>query len=153
MTVLTHEIQIDVPPERVWPVLADLEAVQHYNPGVARARYITGQREGIGASRQCDLRPKGWVKERVIGWEPNQAVTLELYESQWPVEFMRWRTAVRPESAGTRVTQRMEYRLKFGVLGRLMDVLIMRRKLDRTISEIFASLKRYIESPSGASAR
>jgi hypothetical protein len=47
----------------------------------------------------------------------------------------------------------MEYRLKFGVLGRLMDVLIMRRKLDRTISEIFASLKRYIESPSGSSAR
>ena len=81
MTQLQHAIRIAASPESVWAVLADLEAVQHYNSGVKHAKYISAEREGIGASRHCDLNPKGWVKERVIAWEPQRAVTMELYES------------------------------------------------------------------------
>ena len=34
MTTIRHEVHAACPPERVWALLADLEAVQHYNPGV-----------------------------------------------------------------------------------------------------------------------
>ncbi|MBI3561730.1 MAG: SRPBCC family protein [Gammaproteobacteria bacterium] len=148
MTQLDHEICIAAPPQKVWAVLADLEAVQHYNSGVKHAEYTTALREGVGAGRHCDLKPKGWVKERVIAWEPQQAVTMELYESQWPLEFMRWRTAVTPEGTGTRVTQKMEYQVKFGLLGRMLDKFVMRRKLDQTLTEVFVSLKQFIEKSS-----
>jgi hypothetical protein len=36
--------------------------------------------------------------------------------------------------------------MKFGPLGSLLDRLVTRRKLDRSISEIFESLKRFVES-------
>ena len=146
MTQLWHEIQVAAPLDKVWAVLADLEAVQHYNSGVKHAKYLSTVREGIGASRHCDLKPKGWVKERVIAWEPQKAVTMELYESQWPLEFMRWRTALAPDGAGTRVSQQMEYQVKFGALGALLDKLVMRRKLDQTLAEVFVSLKRFVET-------
>ena len=145
MTQLNHEIRIAAPPGKVWAVLADLEAVSHYNPGVKHARYTSSVREGVGASRHCDLNQKGWVKERVIAWEPRKAMTMELYESQWPLKFMRWRTAIAPDGMGTRVTQEMEYQVKFGLLGRLMDKLIMQRKLDQTLARVFISLKRFVE--------
>jgi carbon monoxide dehydrogenase subunit G len=146
MSELHHTIKINAPLDRVWEVLADLEAVRHYNPMVASARYISSNREGIGAARQCDLKPKGYVKERVIGWEPKQAITLELYEHQWPIRLMRWRTALKPDGTGTLVTQDMEYDMKFGPLGRLMDALMMRRNLDKGISDIFERLKRFVET-------
>ena len=151
MSELQHTITINAPPDRVWKVLADLEAVQHYNPTVSRAQYISSNRQGVGASRQCELKPKGVVKERVIAWEPNQAIALELYESPWPVAFMQWRTAVKPQGAGTVVSQRMEYRVKFGILGALMDRLVMRRTLDRTIGDVFVGLKRFVETGARAS--
>lgn len=146
MTQLHHEIQIAAPLEKVWAVLADLEAVQYYNSGVKHTQCTSTVREGIGASRHCDLKPKGWVKERVIAWEPQKAVAMELYESQWPLEFMRWRTVLMPNGAGTRVSQEMEYQVKFGPLGALLDKLVMRRKLDQTLAEVFVGLKRYVET-------
>ncbi|MEW6684333.1 MAG: DNA-3-methyladenine glycosylase I [Nitrospirota bacterium] len=151
MSELHHTITINALPGKVWNVLADLEAVQRYNPTVSRAQYISSNKEGLGASRQCDLKPKGVVKERVIAWEPNHAIALELYESPWPLVFMRWRTEVKPEGAGTVVSQRMEYRVKFGVLGALMDRLVMRRTLDRTIADVFVGLKRFVETGEQAS--
>ncbi len=145
MTQLVHEIHIAAPLDKVWAVLADLEAVRHYNPGVKHAAYTTTAREGVGAGRHCDIQPKGWVKERVIAWEPQKAITMELYESQWPLNFMRWRTTVTRDGAGTRVSQAMEYQVKFGLLGRFLDKLVMRRKLDKTLAEVFVNLKQFVE--------
>ena len=39
----------------------------------------------------------------------------------------------------------MSYKLKFGPIGALLDVLMMRRKLDSGIREVFENLKRYVE--------
>ena len=145
MTQLNHEIHIATLPAKVWAVLADLEAVQHYNPGVKHAVYTTTMREGVGAARRCDFKPKGWAKERVIAWEAQKAITLEIEESQLPFEFMRWRTAVAPDGAGTRVTQQLEYKVKFGLLGRLLDKLVIRRKIDQTLAQLFINLKQFVE--------
>ena len=50
--------------------------------------------------------------------------------------------------ASTRVTQQMSYKLKIGPLGGLMNALVMRRKLDRGIRDVFAfaELKRFVET-------
>ncbi|MBI3596587.1 MAG: SRPBCC family protein [Nitrospirae bacterium] len=146
MSELHHTIKINAPLDRVWEVLADLEAVRHYNPMVTHARYISSNRTGVGAARQCDLKPKGHVRERVIGWEPKQSITMELYESPWPIAFMRWRPELKPDGSGAVLTQRMEYGLKFGLLGKIMDALMMRRMLDKGIAETLSNLKRFIET-------
>jgi uncharacterized protein YndB with AHSA1/START domain len=146
MTVLHHEIRIEASAERVWEVLANLEAVQQYNPTVLSARYLTEQRGGVGAARECRIKPKGVVKERVTAWTPQTAIEIELYESPWPLRFMRWRTVLRPESGGTRVVQDMRYRVKFGPLGMLLDALMMRRTLDRAVAGVFQGLRQYVEA-------
>ena len=47
--------------------------------------------------------------------------------------------------AATVVRQRMEYELKLGVVGKLMDRLVVRRKWDAGIKGFFAGLKRHVE--------
>ena len=96
MTTIHHEVQANCPPERVWALLSDLEAVQHYNPTVRAAAVQGTRRTGVGAERACALVPKGRVVERVTHWEDGRAVGIEVAESDWPIHFMRWITRVEP---------------------------------------------------------
>jgi hypothetical protein len=146
MTTIHHEVHAACPPERVWALLEDLEAVQRYNPGVRRAAIEGPQRTGVGARRSCDLLPKGRVVERVTHWEDGRALGLELAESDWPLHFMRWVTRIEPRNGGACITQSLEYRVKFGPLGWLLDRMVMKRKLTATLDAVFASLVQHAES-------
>jgi carbon monoxide dehydrogenase subunit G len=145
MGKLHHETTIDAPAERVWQVLADLEQVQHYNPVVAQARYVSSNREGVGAARRCEFDPKGFSVERVIDWRPHEVLGLEVVESSWPLKSSRWWTKLSPQDGGTRVSQDLEYEPKWGVLGKAMDAAMMRRRMDKVIADIFGGLKQFVE--------
>jgi ligand-binding SRPBCC domain-containing protein len=148
MTVLENEIRIEAPPERVWSVLASLDALADYDPGVSKAEIVTETKQGPGAARRCDLAPGGWFKERVVAWRANEALSFELYECTLPVRALRHSYTLVPDAGGTIVSQRMEYRLKFGLLGKLLDALVVRKKWDAGIHGFFSGLKRYVESGS-----
>ena len=145
MTTIHHEIQANCPPERIWALLSDLEAVERYNPTVRAAAVRGGFRSGVGAERECELVPKGRVVERVTHWEEGRAVGLEVAESDWPLHYMRWITRVEPAATGSVITQKLEYAVKFGPLGWILDRLVMKRKLSTTLDAVFASLVRHAE--------
>lgn len=148
MTTLRHEIHIAAPVDAVWQAVAgDLTAVQRYNPMVSSARVLGDLREGVGAVRRCELSPRGFVEERVWEWLPGKAIGLEVTASGWPIVLMRWRTELTAQGDTTRVSQEMSYRLKLGPLGALLDALVMRRKLDAAIRDVFANLERHVEGP------
>jgi hypothetical protein len=144
-TTIHHEIQAACPSERVWALLSDLEAVERYNPGVRRAAVEGAQRTGIGARRSCELLPKGRVVERVTHWEEGRAVGLEVVESDWPIHFMRWVTRLEPSDGGTRISQSLEYAVKLGPLGWLLDRMVMKRKLTAALDGVFATLVKQAE--------
>ena len=145
MTTIRHEIQADCAPERVWALLSDLEAVALYNPTVRHASVVGQQRSGVGAERSCDLAPKGRVVERVTHWEEGRALGLEVAESDWPIHYMRWTTRVDAARTGSVITQSLEYSVKFGPLGWILDRLMMKRKLTATLDAVFESLVKHAE--------
>jgi len=143
---LTHQIQIDAPPSAVWDVLNTIETVADYNPQVNESHCITENKTGPGASRECTMIDGSVVKERIVKIEPDQAITMELYESNWPVRDMKWRTAVEPKDGGTWVTQTLEYKMKFGAVGAILNSLFLKSKMDSSVQEVFESMKAYVES-------
>jgi hypothetical protein len=145
MTTIRHEIHAACAPEIVWKILADLEEVARYNPGVRAAETMGAQRTGVGAMRACELVPKGRVVERVTHWEEGRALGLEVTESDWPIRFMRWVTRLEASSGGTRIFQELEYEPKFGPLGWVLDRLMMKNKLTGTLDGVFASLVKHAE--------
>jgi len=146
MTTIRHDIHARCAPDRVWALLSDLEAVARYNPTVRAATVEGPQRTGVGARRACELVPKGHVIERVTHWEDGRAVGLEVAESDWPVHFMRWVTRLEPVGGATRITQELEYQVKLGPLGWLLDRLVMKRKLTATLDAVFAALVEHAEA-------
>jgi hypothetical protein len=91
----------------------------------------------------------------VTHWEQGRAVGLEVAESDWPIRFMRWVTRIEPKGGGSVITQKLDYALKFGPLGWLLDKLVMKRKLSATLDEVFARLAQRAETaaPNPSSAR
>jgi hypothetical protein len=150
MTTIHHEVHAACAPERVWAILADLEAVQRYNPGVRRAAIEGAHRTGVGARRTCELLPRGRVVERVTHWEDGRALGLEVAESDWPIHFMRWVTRIEPDGGGARITQSLEYELKFGPFGWLLDRVMMKRKLTVSLDAVFAALVQHAEGSAPA---
>ena len=146
MTTIRHETRANCSPDRVWALLSDLEAVQRYNPTVRTATVEGEQRRGVGAKRACELVPKGRVVERVTHWDDGRAVGLEVAESDWPVHFIRWVTRIEGVGGATRITQDLEYEVKFGPLGWLLDQLVMKKKLASTLDLVFAELVKQAEA-------
>lgn len=130
----------------MWEVLSDLQAVGHYNPLVAKVRTLTPDMKGVGAARLCDFRDGGFSEERVTDWVPGRLVGLEVVRSSFPMSFCRWKTRVHAEGEGTRVSQDLEYEVKFGPLGLLLNTLVMRRRYDAILASVFAGLKTHAES-------
>lgn len=145
MTTITHRFETRAKPEALWRCLSDLELVQHYNPVVLKASLPGEARKGVGALRQCVLKPKGKVLERVTVWEEGRAVGLEVVESDWPVTEMNWVTRIEPKGDGAVLSQKLDYAMKFGLLGVLLDTLVMKRNVTKNVGEALAGLVRRAE--------
>lgn len=140
MTTISHDLRAACPPEALWRVLSDLTAVERYNPAVRAARHAGGTPGSAGAVRECDLHPKGRLTERVTLWDEGRALGLEVVASDWPITRMDWVTRIEPTAGGSRVTQELTYQTKFGPVGRILDMLVMRRAIARNVGAALAGM-------------
>lgn len=147
MTQFSEAIRIDAPRQIVWAKLTDLGAVQDFNPGVRRSYYTSEQREGIGASRHCDLKPFGSVDERILDWRDGEAFTLEIYQGKNTPPFKKALAhfSVQGDDDGAIVHMTLDYELKYGAVGRLMDLVVVRRQMGKVVHGVLRGLKRHLE--------
>lgn len=147
MTKLSSEIKINAPAQQVWAALADLERVQQFSPGVAKASYTTDSKEGVGAGRHCDLQgPSGWVEERVTEWNEGESLTIEIFDSSYPLKQAFGRFTLTPAGEETNVSFDLDYELKFGPIGALLNVLIVRRLFGKANKTVLTGLKYHVET-------
>lgn len=147
MATIHNEITISASVENIWSNLTDLELLEKYDPSVKKSTLISKEKSGIGAKRKVDmLDGKNWFEEKITAFKPNQALTYELTACTFPVQNLRHSYSFEKVGAQTKVRQLMEYSVKFGLLGRLLDVLIIRKQSDSGIKKFFAGLKSYTEN-------
>lgn len=151
MTILDNSVVIEAPPSAVWAVLAELDALAHYDPAIALSEIESSDACGVGASRRCTLKAGGWFRERVTKWDTQRELAFELYECTLPVRRLQHRYTLTRDGNGTRVEQRMEYELKFGLVGGLLDLIAVRRKWDASIKVFFRGLKAEVEARAATS--
>ena len=146
MSSITRSIQIESPAERVWGVLADFGNIYCWNPNVSTSHSTSATNEGVGASRHCDLRG-GSIEERIVAWEDGRSLTIDIFDAQGsPSRLARATAKFTVEAANGRsiVTASLDYRLKGGLLGALMDALVARRQLASSFEQLLAGLRRHV---------
>ncbi len=147
MTRISDSVKIDAPKEDVWAAIADLGDIQQFHPGVKKSYYTTEQREGVGASRRCELKPFGAVDERAIEWKDGESITLEIYDGEKTPPFKTAIAVMSVEGNGDGSVARLviEYELKYGPLGALMDRVMVRRQFSKIVPAVLRGLKRHME--------
>ncbi len=148
MTTIIREVKVDVSPEKVWEIMADIGGIQKFNPGVSQSYKTSASNSGLGATRHCDLLPMGSVEERVIAWNEGRDYQIEIYEGKGtpPFKTAVATLAVQPDGDGSQVTMSLTYQLKFGPVGMLMDQMMIKRQFSKAIPGILAGLKYHAET-------
>src|SRR5258707_2043983 len=144
MATLYNEIIIDAPIGKVWEALSNIEELEQYDPTVKRSRALSPATSGIDAIRKVDMKDgKNWFEEKVTVWKPNEALTYELTVCSFPVQQLKHSYRFEQIGHQTRVKQVMEYEVKYGLIGKILDILIIRKQSDTGIKKFFAGLKSY----------
>ena len=101
MSLVTQErIEIDAPPERVWPVMADVERWNEWTPSITSIQLLGGPM-GPGARalvRQPKLPPVVW---RVTSWDPGRSFE---WEARSPGSHVVGFHRVEPRGQGSLAT-------------------------------------------------
>jgi len=118
MPAFTITRQIGAPVETVWAVLDDFGDIQRWNPGVTSSALTSQGPVGGGTTRHCDFSPFGAVNERIEQHEPNERLTVDIYETfKLPISDSVADFNLAPNGNGTELTLHYSYNLNR--LGRL----------------------------------
>ncbi len=139
-------VRIEAPKERVWEVLSDLGSIYKWNPGIAHSHTTSDEARGENAMRQCDLADGGFLRERAFNWSEGEGFTIEVYETSLPLKesFIDFRATAAGD--GTIVRLKMDYKLKFGPVGVLLDAAFAGRQARNGMAELLGGLKDYVET-------
>lgn len=146
MGKIQNEIIVNSSVEKIWSILTDLELLEKYDPTVKKSTLISTEKTGLEAKRKVlMLDGKNWFDEKITAFKPNEALTYQLTDCSFPIKGLKHSYSFEKIGNRTKVKQTMEYTVKFGLLGKLLDSLMIRRQSDQGIKKFFAGLKQYAE--------
>jgi ribosome-associated toxin RatA of RatAB toxin-antitoxin module len=147
MAIINNEIIVNASIDKVWGILTDLELLDKFDPTVKKSTLISAEKTGIGAKRKVDmLDGKNWFEENVTVFQLNQALTYQLTDCSFPIKNLKHSYSFEKIGNQTKVKQVMEYEVKFGFLGKILNSLMLGKQFDGGIKKFFTGLKSYAES-------
>ena len=147
MATIHNEITINAPIEKIWTALTEIDLLDKYDPTVKRSSAITSVKSGIGAKRKVDmLDGKNWFEEKITEYKTNEALTYELTACSFPVHKLKHSYSFEKIGNQIRVQQVMDYTVKFGLFGKVLDAMMIRKQSDTGIKQFFVGLKSYAET-------
>jgi ribosome-associated toxin RatA of RatAB toxin-antitoxin module len=94
---------------------------------VKKSTVLTESKSGIGARRKVEMRDgKNWFDETCTVFKPNESLSYELHACSFPVQQLKHSYSFENVGGQIKVKQVMQYKVKFGIFGKLLDVLVMR---------------------------
>ena len=132
--VLEREQTLALDPERAFEFFADARNLERITPPWLRFRVVTPGEIVMRAGTLIEYRlvlhriPVRWLT-RIETWEPpTRFVDRQL---RGPYALWEHSHSFEPVAGGTLVRDRIRYRIGFGILGGLAQLLVVRRDLDR----------------------
>lgn len=91
------------------------------------------------------LDGKNWFDEKITVFKPQEELTYQLTDCSFPIEELKHTYTFQKIGNQTKVQQVMEYKVKFGMIGKLMDKLMISRQFNSGINKFLTGLKTYTE--------
>ncbi len=147
MSLVTATRLIHASPETVWALIADVTTVGAWHPSVKTADLLSPEPTGLGATRRCNFYDGTSVIETVTGVEEGRSVHFELSEFSLPMaRFEAELTLTATPNGTSQLTFVLDYDLKYGVLGSLMNLLAVRGQMSKLMNNVLAGLDHHLKT-------
>ena len=146
MTTLHNEATINAPIEKIFQALSEMEGLEKLDPNVKKSTSLSTINIGLNAKRKVDMIDgKNWFEEKITNCIQNESLSFELTACSFPVKSLKYTYVLEKVNNQTKVKQEMTYQIKFGLFGKILDILMIRKQYNKGIHGFFKGLKTYAE--------
>jgi ribosome-associated toxin RatA of RatAB toxin-antitoxin module len=146
MGKLINEIIINASSDKIWDILTDLELLDKTDPTVKKATLISKNKTGLHAKRKVFMQDgKNWFNEKITVFKPQEELVYQLTDCSFPIKELKHTYSFQKIGNQIKVQQVMEYTVKFGFIGILMDKMMIGKQFDSGINKFLTGLKTYAE--------
>ena len=146
MGKLVNDITINAPIDKIWSILTDLELLDKTDPTVKKATLISTNKTGLEAKRKVLMQDgKNWFDEKITVFKPNEELVYQLTDCSFPIKGLKHTYSFQKIGNQTKVQQEMEYTVKFGIIGILLDKMMIGKQFNSGINKFLNGLKTYAE--------
>ncbi len=146
---IEKSVEIKVPPEKVWEMLA-IDRAPEWNEGsMKNVEYTTEvstpkDKYRVGASAHATIKGEGEVHFEIMESLENTKITIQGKGGKTSPRYMLTYT-LEPVEEGTKLTQRTDYELSWGILGKFLDKLVAQRITEKDMERQLENLKSILE--------
>jgi len=146
---IEKSVEIKVPPEKVWEMLA-IDRAPEWNEGsMKNVEYTTEvstpkDKYRVGASAHATIKGEGEVHFEVMESLENTKITIQGKGGKTSPRYILTYT-LEPVEEGTKLTQRTDYELSWGILGKFLDKLVAQRISEKDMERQLENLKSILE--------
>jgi carbon monoxide dehydrogenase subunit G len=143
MAVVRHDVRINASPQETMALLSDASRWPDWYPGMTEVE-ITAPFPEQGGKVAFKVKSFGMsmsITETVLDYQPER---LQLLQMEGMLSG-RARWELTPDGDGTRLTTTFDYAMPAGVVGKLVDALIVKRMNDKTLEEALNNFKELAE--------
>ena len=140
-------IEINAPPERIWPFFVESEKVLQWYSTFRRFEYTSNQRSGVGTHLYIEEQAGGPLMKihfEATEWKENEKLALRMVSGSGVKSYKQtWLLETIP--SGSRFTFMEEIEFPLGFIGKLIG-LIGQRMSEATVNKIQLKLKTLAEA-------
>ena len=147
MSIIRFSRTVKAPANCLWDAVADYANVANYHPQVKSSSLLSSNAKGIGASRNCVLYDNSSIVEHVTGWEEGKRIRSTTQHAMSPLQEVHSTISIRTNNCQSSiVTLEVEYAVKYGLAGKLMDALLIKRLTMNNLTTTLACLEHYVRT-------
>jgi hypothetical protein len=147
---------LEHPAASMWEWLKDYANIHRIHPLLSNS-YLVGDKScGVGAVRICEMKMGGvHLKERVTDWKEGRSYTVDVYETSMPIIDRSIATlgvrSLRDKTSEAYMD--IEYTTKYGLFGKLMDVLFLNLMMKMIMKTVLKRLERSLNGAEQSNKR
>ena len=145
MRRLEERIVINTSQQAVWDVLADFGNPATWAPGMRQSSLKGKQKIGVGTQR---IMRHAWgfnIEETVTQWIDGAGFSFKLDKAPFPLCDVCETWVLRHDDIQTMITTTVSYGTRLGLIGILLDAMLVRFLVAREMRSGIAGLKQYVE--------
>ncbi len=119
-----------------------------FHPNVQDVEQLSEVDRGLGAARRCNFYGGGSAVEKIVAWDDEQQFfTCIVTELAAPILDVTAGMSVEAvDSHRSKVHMEMNYVPKWGIFGKVLNVLVLRFVMQSVFNKVLKSLQHHVET-------